>query len=383
MWGIVLFLILVHSVSSVYTDNIQLVDSFNRINRTIDGLNSKLIEIPEYQVNVINSVFEDMYSSSKSSCIYFSTSNMQIMEFYISHSLFYNCRSNSLGSIYLNSYSNLSIWNVCIFQCNTTNPNYGNFLFHNAPNIYNSKMEFVSIFRSPSYSVQGKGAFYIQSTKVQIISMNSTQNYGDSSLLYIQSPPKIQSSFCNYVGNYFNTGGVINCYSYGGQNNVFERQFKMNNFVVNQGTTSGGVIFNDRSYIQIIDSIFYNNHGTTYLFMVKNTALTNVSNCHINHLQTAYIGSGTFITPGSTPVVPNTPTFALSHFSSYYCQTEEYQMNLEVTPCITLPDPPTPPQSIPLSPTYCINPSDDSGNPLRILDIIHELLEATLFLINF
>ena len=172
-------------------------------------------------------------------------------------------------------------------------------------------------------------------------------------------------------------------YYYSNGISFFDRQFSTNNFVLNKATSSGGVVFNSNAYLMITDSIFYNNNGNTYLFYMDATTVTNVSNCYINHLNINRVKYGSVITPGSTAVVPNTQTYLLTHFATFYCPTAEIPINLEVTPFFTMPLPPTPPQSIPLSPTNCINPSDESGNPVRILDNVHGLLEASLLIISF
>jgi len=301
-------------------------------------------------------------------------SNSDGSQFLLAGSLFYNCSSkNNGGAVYLDNQNRVQIERICFSNCYTkTTSSRGVCIFHSmASTTSNQIINIESVSSSNCGKTNyGDGMLYLLRGQQRISNNNysscngyynaifNIQPYGSinihfntisqssssqSACITIQSlstAPMASISFCNIIGN--SVSNSIFYISNYGSRAVFQYLiFKWNN------ATNLGLIYNEYStnqgYVSVLNTILFANNGI--------------------------LGNG--ITSEAI-TSSNAQTFTLTFYSTFFCQTLEIQLSLEV-PCQTLSS-----CIIPPSPTQCNVISEN--NPLISYNIIYSIIPLTYLL---
>ena len=212
---------------------------------------------------------------------------------------------------------------------------------------------------------------------------------------FIQTTPFVSTYTTSYLGNGNQTvksynSSDANVYQSSSFNSV-AAQSLLAAFITavnNRNSYAHVVLINSgNSVSKLLYSNFFNNTvGTSQAIITKDTPQTNlencvfilnngpllsgyliVTNCFINHTGTLTFNTLVTIIGGN----PASATFGLAHFATAFCVTpDEIITNppvfLELSPCQTIPVPPTPPRTVP----SCQVESTDSNTFLTLSSII-------------
>ena len=163
------------------------------------------------------------------------------------------------------------------------------------------------------------------------------------------------------------------------------------NIIENNSTINNGIFYSDGTNVFIIirESFIINNLIT--LFHTANGGTIQTKDCFIIHNLTL-ISIGTLIYIPNDNCLSNLclqTTHLNHHLSTGVClaqltpyPTNQEINNLDITPCLTLPNPPTPPMTIPPSPTSCKIYSNEANSIFSYMTILHTMLN-TILIIHF
>jgi len=330
-----------------------------------------------------DSFFGDCKTSQDGGAIYIVFSLNDIIEVY--SCTFFSCICQREGGALCFVNNNrgsfvVDLKRVCIFNCKTTSSttsHRGSSILIESHTQYNLiSLSLITISSCGSLD-KGTGTLYI----------NLGQQKGDGmNISYCSSFLGSGSFFSpNFAANYdFNN--LINCSSsstYCIFNKIlsssYSFEFTKSN-IINSGASS--YVFNvDCGYHykwSFRYSILYGNKGT--LFYVNQGTNQYVQYCYIVHSGTYSNANFQYtlcVTTQSTSVL--TPTYALSHYSTYLCAIPNEQGSLEV-PCQTIPEELIPPECPPI-PSTCNVPTEAAAQFIGLISTVIHIISSSYMIL--
>jgi len=272
---------------------------------------------------ILNSVFHNIHCGP---AIYFTTS--LTIRLYVENCMFFNCSAQSNGgAININCPNGYFVMDkICGFNC-FTESSHGQFVYtYHALAILN----YVSIHRCPGQYQTGTlySPIYGYAGNQNMTYCNSSYCYTyQHSICYMTSSNKIVQYFCSFTNNYAT-------HSFGSYFTSNTNTFVLKSIFINNNSPLYALIYSDYQ-IQFEESIFMFNY--CILFNKATTLTFSVINCFINRITAYALYTGSPVSAATTNGY--TQTYNIAHFVSYYCN--EQQSAQELTPCATLPAPPT------------------------------------------
>jgi len=289
--------------------------------------------------------------------------------------LFYQCIcSQHGGGIYSVPNKGGAVVNrVCASDCycgtHSTTNYYGQFLYSLTLSTSKNWIQFSSIiFSSPITPSNRRAPIYLNNGQVIVRNLNSSNNWlKDHSGVYIHNANSLSVNFTSLCNNLLSTSIVMYVHSCSSLN-----VFTLSN-VINNTSPSPSIIQTSSSILDINNVVFALNANTLFAGQM------NVYNCYISH--SGVLTSGSAVTMMDINTI--TDTFALINFGTAMCITPtpdptiippETPIGHDLTPCATPFPLPTPPQTIPPSPSDCMfNESQGSGSVFGLNSIISSI----------
>ena len=276
---------------------------------------------------------------------------------------------------------------VCGVNCSLTNTHHqaahGHFAHLQAIGLVNIFVHFTSLFSCPGNFIgaSSQSVLNIHAGKQNISNLNSSNNICD-----VGSSIRCSNMVeCTIKFSSFSRNSGIHPFQ------IFEGSafFTQNNLINNNSTLSNGLfyIYSAAALLILkINSCFMVNN-LFVLFQCLGTSSMQIENCFINHNLTLLTTGVSIFINGENCLDFSCfqNTHLIYHLSTGVClaqltpppsNDEIYQ--LDVTPCITLPNPPTPPISLPPSPTSCEIYSNNSNYFLSYMTILQSFLNSIL-----
>jgi len=274
---------------------------------------------------------------------------------------------------------------ICAYRCNARVTDgwsasgynfysYGHFCFIQVHSSSKIDVNETSILECSTSKTTGRYICYLYNGRITFNSDNITKSFAKSDAgLYTYGTNNCSIQFCTFLENSANENRVITINNNGDAS--LTSRILSSNFVNNtQPSTTDAVIYISCSNVIFDGCVFLVNDKTKPLFY-KPSGSTIIINSYLSD----------HICTGVAPIYHNTlsskPTLSLSHFGTAFCEIPTPDTNPEeVTYTYALP--PTPPQSIPLTPTECLY-SDNGGKLFSLANILQLSLtaQATLVLL--
>jgi len=280
--------------------------------------------------------------------IYLSTRND--INVSIEYCMFYNISAGlSSGTVVANiPNGRIVVANSCFARCYLDGTDYGQ-AFKMVIDKYTCMIMSVSLTQCAPDSIITRYALsYHSGGKHYFSYTNASKNilYQFSSF-YCTSCVNVSISYCTIREN--NAIYAYSLYIQSCSNSYI--QFT-NIYGNNSPTANTAVVYSgSNSYLTyVMNCIFMENSGILLAAAAPGMTLTN---CIIQHI--SGVGSG-YVT-GAVTITTQTATHNISHFRTYYCYPLEGNEGLNLSPCQTIPQPPT----------NCLNPESLSGLKLHSL----------------
>ena len=293
--------------------------------------------------------------------------------------VFDTCMSNSDGgAIFFSSTSGgIVVSKVCAIDCSIIASTIeGCFLYSTSGSNNKNSILFSTLSRCSSNSDNDRrSAVRLGNGNQTISNVNTTYCYNDYYSAYTLQTSIFLKVQYNQIEHCYPSGYTV-IYIISGSGTIL---FSENNFINNSSpSTSYGLFRSTPSTTLITNCVFSINKGVLF-----SGALT-CSNSFIQH-------SDSLTTGLSISLVNTKPlgeTFEIINFGTALCITpipnptniQPTVEGNELTPCRTIPLPPTPPQSLPLTPTECLIFSESVISELNFGKIIY-LIHLIIFLI--
>ena len=359
--------LLIQSTGQVNIEDSVIIDSKSNINGGIGFIISPMVNISKNwfknsqsisyggcfhfsgssiaSYNIFDCYFENCFSTNNyGGTIYITLSNSNLCFTIIKECTFLKCISSTSGSVLFVSISRLQLTfeKVCCSLCNQSNGysgNLGGVIHAESNNNDLLKLNLVSIYQSG-----------FKSSCYGVINLQRSQHYCNSlNLTYVTSYSSVCGAFSpQYVSTYqyFN---LINGSSF--KNNFInfspttsiKVDFDYSNILLND-SPSNGIYYTYSSNINLFSiryGILINNNISNYLLYSNNNYLQTARNCYIVHIGNIYYG---FQQDFCISTLINTPTYIITHYSTYLCLTPNELGQNEIIisqNCQTLPPIPT------------------------------------------
>ena len=323
--------------------------------------------------------FGECRSSTNGGAIYINFRLNDITEVY--SCTFYSCISGQEGGAVCFVNSNrgsfvCDLKRICISECSTSSTTTSNrgstFLIDSYAENHLISLSMVTASSCGTLG-KGTGTFYI----------NFGQQKGDGlNISYCSSFLGSGSYFSPYFAAIYEFNNFVNCtssssyciYCQLAQPSSYSFEITRSNFLNNEGLMNIFYVVCGTSFKWLLRySILYSNKGTLFY----STTNHQVQYCYIVHSGTysnGYIQNTLCFTTTSTSVL--TPTYALSHYSTYLCAIPNDQEPLEV-PCQTIPEELIPPECPPI-PSTCNIPSDGSSLYFGLASTFFHILTTSI-----
>ena len=363
-------------------DSVEINSDGTVLNRNIQDFDNKRIVIPVSNYTIKNVYFSYFSSADNGGCIYFYLT--QGFNLIMEDILFYCCYSSlSGGAIHIQTtivLNNLYISMICANNCSGSSSSNGQYAYiythYNGTNV----LEYQSVSYCSRLPETRSNCIQI-SRGINSISNNnfSYNTVRTCSSFNFYSAHLVDFSYNTIIRNNCTNANciLVNNFMYNTSSN--SRHFHHSIIYYNNcpSSTNGVIETNNNVFILIQDCIFLDNSG--FLFNAQTSSRIDVRNCWINHNDPSFklTSSTTAVVQvlSCTIGVQNTQTFALSHFSSYGCETIGI-VQLDMTPCQTIPPLPTPVQT-PEATKEC-----ECSNPSSTYIQISTVLQCLIALIN-
>jgi len=328
-----------------------------------------------------DSYFSDCFFTSivanegPGSTIYYSSAILRIV---IERCVFYECKNSGAydsGNIFFVSTSGeIVLSKICGSSCYTTNNARTGQFCHITSGPVQKRVEFLlcSITQcSPNSTVGGYCSLYVGAGSQYYDKLNLSNNGAVRvSGLNSFNPFTYLMQYCNIVSNYASTYRVMYL-----QTGINTKISNFTNFVNNSSPHVSYAVIDASQTFNFHSCVFTNNGWILFSGQIT------LSKCFITHLeQNITYGAGVYFYPEG--ICNNNPfcmiqTYEIIHFSSAMCDAATPAPTIiptspifgeEVTPCATIPNPPTPHRTYPPSPSQCIyDPSQQNSIQLAIL----------------
>lgn len=257
----------------------------------------------------------------------------------VENCMFYNCSSGENGgALSISLYQGSCILNkICSSNCITNK--IGHFAYLSASG--RNEQYLISVSYSSLQLANGTASICLEQGDIKSRLLNSSYNNGkDASALLIILPKSLDVQFISIINNY-GFGSIFKTQLASNSNNVSSSNFCNNSAGNVYGILSFSWNIGSR-HITFKEDVFDNNKGTLFANVPYggNSNFIYISNCWIIHNIYSYsLTSGNYISNGSP--ISYTSTYALLHYASFYCDTPQSQIGADVTPCPSVPAPPT------------------------------------------
>jgi len=344
---------------------VEISNDVKKINHTNLWMTNTRIDtipsMPTYEYNLRDSVFISVTFNGNGGAMTFTNSGFSKLFIFISTCMYYNCYCNSGrgGAIYFSVSCNceFSILRTCASRCFTfgSNSYTGQFLYLAFPNTnQNSIINQVSINQCAPLSVTGtnlgRSSSHIQYANCFIDNHNSSSNYCQLyNSIHLQPYDYAHVKYSTFFNNSASQGNMLYILTSGTGRRI---DFNNSNIVGNKSPDSSTAIMFFLCSGAIKDCILYDNQNA--LLYSNSPSTLYIWGSVIIHNIMYLLSTGPVITTSSCIVtVKETPTYMLTHFATYFCQTLDPPIPLEITPCRTIALDPTPARTMPESPTAC------------------------------
>jgi len=305
------------------------------VSHLIEGSSEQRILLDPLNYFVKDTVFRNMSGSlAPIHIIYFYNLNMLIVD-----CLFHNCyTTNNGGGIYFScaDRGSFTIKRVCGSFCSTQTNFYGQFLHSSVPYTNRSMIQLLTLEKCAGSITTRYSALYISGGNLTFVENNISKCYSyQCSAFNLNSMQAFHARYCTF---YANSAVYSMCmyFSY-----ILYSNIQYSNILNNNSPSSDAVITIVNYPLNATNCIFMYNFHT--LFKSTNTQFYLFSGW-LFHGSSIYT-TGTLITSGVYNNNLETQTIVINHFSTYGCNPQAFAQ--DISPCQTIPHPPTPYQSIP------------------------------------